>query len=180
MSEPNKAETPKESAKKADTPPVVKPAAPAAAEPLSAAAIVTALGADRWRQKEFENPGHCIYVPYGTSIDDVRAPSFWANVAGKLRPGNTVEVHWDDFGQFAEFYVRSAGRNWASVALLRHVELEAAAAPQAKEQYGVAYNGVVDKFRITRMSDNAVIKAGFASELQARSWLEEYRRKLAA
>lgn len=159
---------------KTEPPIAVKP------EPIGAAAIVTALGVDRWRQKEYENPGHCVYVPYGTTLDDVRAPSFWANVAGKLRPGNTVEVHWDDFGQFAEFYVRSAGRNWASVALLRHVELEAAAPPQAREQYGVAYNGVVDKFRITRMSDNAVIKTGFASELQARSWLEEYKRKLAA
>lgn len=158
----------------------VKPEVAMKGEPLSAAAIVSALGVDRWKQKEFENPGHCVYVQSDTKLEQVLAPSFWANVAGKLRPGNTIEVHWDDFSQFAELYVRSCGRNWASVGALRHVEVKASDVPQARDNYRVSYNGVVDKFRITRLSDNAVIRAGFASELQAQTWLEEYRRKLAA
>jgi hypothetical protein len=155
-----------------------KPPADLAEEPARPAPIP--LGEDRWKLKEHQNPGGWICVPHGTTVEDLHQPVFWANVARHLRPSGTVEVHWDDASQFAEFYVLSAGRNWASVSLLRHVKLEKPVLPQQAHQFGIAFNGPVDKFRVTRLTDGAVIRAGFASEADARKFLEEHLRKLAA
>lgn len=170
----------------------LKPAATNAPMPETAAAPktetaaevlglpVVPLSEDRWQLKEHRNPGHWICVAPGTKPDDLLQPAFWANVAKKLAPNTTVEVHWDDASQFAEVYVLASGRNWASVSLLRHQALAKPALPQSAAQYGVAFNGPVDKFRVTRLVDNAVIRAGFANEREARNWLDDYVRKVAA
>lgn len=163
--------------------PTSKPAKkPEAKEELPAeiARAVLALKEDRWQLKEHRNPGHWICVPAGVTIEDVLQPPFWANVARKLRSSTTIEVHWDDASQFAEVYCVSAGRNWASVSLLRHVKLERAILPQQASAYQITFNGPVDRFRIMRLSDNAVIRAGFQSEIEARQWLDQYLRNLQA
>lgn len=135
---------------------------------------------DRWKLKEHMNPGGWACVTHGCLPEDLLEPSAWANVARHLRAGMTVEVHWDDSSHFAEFYVLSAGRNWASVSLLRAHKLDRPKLPQQANQYDISYNGPVDKFRITRRNDGAVIRSGFASESEARKHLDEYVRKLAA
>jgi hypothetical protein len=141
---------------------------------------ITALGADRWQLLEHRNPGGWCCVPHGTTVEDLLAPAFWAHVARHLRPSTTLQVHWDDGTRFCELYVLAAGRNWASMSLLRDHELTKPHIPAKANSYDVSFNGPVDKFRVTRRPDNAVIQAGFDSELAARRWLEEYLRKLAA
>lgn len=161
-----------------DPAPAAKP--PEAAAPQTVAGIFRGLTEDRWQLKEHRNPGHWACVPYGTTIDQITEPKFWANVARHLRPNSTIEVHWDDSSQFAQFYVLSAGRNWASVSLLSHHKLDKPKMQQQASEYGVSYAGPVDRFRVTRLADNAVIRAGFPSEGEARKFLDEYLRKLAA
>lgn len=148
--------------------------------PPEIARAVLALKEDRWQLKEHRNPGHWICVPAGVTVEDLMQPAFWANVARKLKPSSTIEVHWDDASQFAEVYCVSAGRNWASVSLLRHQKLERAALPQQASQYAISFNGPIDKFRVARLNDNAVIRAGFGTEMEARQWLDQYLQRLAA
>jgi hypothetical protein len=138
------------------------------------------LSEDRWGLLESRNPGFWSCVPHAVTIDHLQEPSYWANVARHMRPCTTFQVHWDDSSQFAEFYCLAAGRNWASVSLLRHHKLDKPVIPQAANRYGVAFNGPVDKFRITRLNDGAVIRAGFPSETEARKFLDEYVRKLSS
>ena len=147
---------------------------------INAKRSIVALTEDRRQLKEHRNPGEWICVPASVTIEDLQEPAFWANVARFVKPSTTVEVHWDDASQFAELYVLSAGRNWASIAVLRHQKLAKRDLPQSGSRYQVSFNGPVDKYRITREPDNAVIKAGFASEIEARRFLDEYLRKMAA
>src|SRR6266436_5430193 len=115
----------------------------------------TPVGEDRWQLKEHRNPGHWICVQVGTTVEHLLEPAFWANVARHLVPRSTIEVHWDDASQFAALYVLDAGRNWASVDILRHnEELKRPMLKHPSEQYEVAFNGPVDKFRIMRQSDS--------------------------
>jgi hypothetical protein len=138
------------------------------------------LSFDRWQLKEHRNPGHWICVQAGVTIEQLLEPAFWANVARNLQPRSTVEVHWDDASQFAELYVLDAGRNWASVDVLRHhADLKRPNLKHLAEQYEVGFNGPVDRFRILRLSDREVIKAGFATEVDAHKFLADYKRKLA-
>jgi hypothetical protein len=138
------------------------------------------LGEDRWQLREHRNPGHWVCVPAGTTIEQLLEPAFWANVARHLQRSTTVEVHWDDASQFAELYVLDAGRNWASVDVLRHKKELKRPQLRSEEQFEVHFNGPVDKFRIVRISDRSVIKAGFATEVSALQFLADYKRKLAA
>ena len=154
---------------------------PEAAPPEAAAKAPVPFAANAWALKESANPGFYICVPAGTTVDDCLSPAVWANVAGKMRPYSTIEVHWADGGQFAEFYVESCGRNWAGVWLMRHhVRQTAVVRPIDRTELAVSFNGPVDKYRVTRLSDNAVLQAGFASSSEAQRWADEYRRKLAA
>lgn len=138
---------------------------------------VPPLTADRWKLKEHANPGHWLCVHQDVTVEDMLLPGFWANVAQHLRPASTVEVHWDDLSQFAEFYVKSSGRNWASVDLMRHIKIGAAVRPSTAHQYEVAFNGPVDKFRVMNITNRTVLKAGFASEADARKFLDEHLKK---
>jgi hypothetical protein len=171
MAEPNDSEKQKAGAK------------PPKNEEAEAAKLAPAvpLGETRWDLKEQRNPGYWICVPVGTTVEQLFEPQFWANVARHLRPSSTIEVHWDDASQFAELYVLDAGRNWASVDVLRHKkELKRPELKHLADEYDVGFNGPVERFRIVRRSDRAVIKSGFATEGEARQFLAEYKRKMAA
>jgi hypothetical protein len=155
-------------------PPPLPP--PLAEEPKR---TVKPLGIDAFGWKEHRNPGHWACVEFGTPLEDVLEPAFWANVASKMSCNHTIEVHWPDGNQYAELYVRACGRNWADVWLMRHCQADKAAyAPSKRNQLVVAWAGPVDKFRVTRTGDNAVIMAGFQSEADAHRWRDEYLRKL--
>ena len=157
---------------------VKKPEAVKEADAVHVAAVP--VGEDRWQLKEHRNPGHWVCVQSGVTVEQLLDPGFWANVARHLQARSTIEVHWDDASQFAELYVVDSGRNWASVAVLRHHKIRRPQLKQLAEHYEVAFNGPVDRFRILRLSDREVIKAGFATEAQAHLFLADYKRKLAA
>lgn len=177
MASNNKPASPDDAIAKAIAGDDKKPAA--AGDELELRAVVP-LAENRMRLKEFQNPGFWICVPVGTEVQDLLQPSLWANIARTLKPTSLVEVHWDDATWFAEVYVLSCGRNWASVSILRAHRLEKPSLPQEAARYGVSYNGPVDRFRVTRFGDGAVMQGGFSSELDARKWLAEYLTKLAA
>lgn len=171
------AEAEQKAAENDKKPPAGKPPKEAVAERVP----LPPLGFDRWQLREHRNPGHWVCVQVGTTIEDLLVPAYWANVARNLQPRTTIEVHWDDASQFAELYVLDAGRNWASVDVLRHKkELKRPVLAHLAEQYEISFNGPVDRYRIQRLSDRAVIKAGFATEAAAHQYLAEYKRKMAA
>ena len=133
---------------------------------------------DRFSLKESRNPGFHHTAPASVILEDLLQPAYWTNYAGRMQRNSTIEVHWDDSSQFAELYVLDVGRNWASVAPMRHVKLEAAAAAPKLDQFVVSYNGPVDRFRIVNVGTRTVLKAGFATEVDAQRFLAEHRKKL--
>lgn len=169
-----------------------KAAAPAAAKVETVAAAAPApltapiprhlvgLAFDRWALKEHRNPGNWVCVPVGTAVEDLLEPSFWANVARQLKPNSTIEVHWDDSSRYAELYVISAGRNWAAVTPMRVLELAKPKLPDQADKHRVEFAGPVDKHRVVRITDGAVLRAGFATEREAQTFLDGYLRSVAA
>jgi hypothetical protein len=149
------------------------------AEPGPAPArVLPSLTMDRFGLKESRNPGFWHGAPSEVIVEDLLQPSYWANFAGTLRRNATIEVHWDNSSQFAELYVLDLGRNWVSVALMRHVKLERAAAPPDIDKYVVGYNGAVDQWRIVNVVNRSVLRAGFATEQDAQRFLAEHKKKL--
>lgn len=128
-----------------------------------------------WRNVFASNPEE------GTTLDDMKAESYWAHVAKFLRPWDKIEVRAEDGTFYAEFIVRDSGRNWAKVELVKEhvfntagVEARAAADPE----YITKYAGPHAKYRVTRKSDKAVMRDGFASEAEGDQWIKEHIKSL--
>jgi hypothetical protein len=130
-------------------------------------------------EAEFSRRGYRAIVPGDTSIEDMVVPSYWAHVASRLRPGDMIEVLAEDNSFYAEFIVRSARRLDATVSLLRRVELEPAKLDASiTEGYEIKFRGSRSKWSILRGKD--VLRDGFETEAQARVYLDDHLKAMAA
>jgi len=111
--------------------------------------------------------------------EDMIQPMFWANEAGQLSVGSTVEVVAHDHSWFAEYYILSKGIDWAKLALMRWVVLEAKTANVVPKGYNVEYVNDELKWCATRLADQRRIISGQPSREAAIVWLDNHVRKAA-
>jgi hypothetical protein len=165
-------------AKAAAASPPKKPPAAAADE---APRRVAPLQVTRWQFGEFINARHSVSPASGTPFDDILRPEYWANIT-RLSAGDVIEVRPEDASYYAELYVLRRDRTSATVAVIREpVKLEAAYRPLPGElKFKVEFAGPLAKWRVLRMSDNSAIRDSFGSEIEARRWLTDYERMIAA
>ena len=142
------------------------------------------LAVSRCALLEHMDPGYSVCLERGTPYEAVWEPSFWANFAmwKKIQPGQTVHVSNDEQSFFAVLKVLDCGRNWAVMGQFHFVSRDAMvrARPPLKQRpkHIVQWAGPIDKFRVLREADNAVIKTGFDSELAATTYVADYERRL--
>ncbi len=105
---------------------------------------------------------HCV-PEHGTPFEALLAPGYWAHCSAKLAPGARIEVYAEDDSYFAELIVRDAGRRYAKVAVLRHINLdsvEVLEAETANGGYEVKFQGPHLKWCVIRLSDRSRIVEG--------------------
>lgn len=128
-----------------------------------------------WRNVFASNPEE------GTTLDDMKAESYWAHVAKFLRPWDKIEVRAENGSFYAEFIVRDSGRNWAKVELVFSHTFGTGGVEQrtpADPEYVSKYAGPHAKWRVTRKSDNATMRDGFAQQGDADQWIKEHIKSL--
>jgi len=156
-------------------------AKPGATEPVEEARRVVPLQVTRWQLGEFLNNRHSVSPASGTPFEDLLRPEFWANIT-RMAAGDIIEVRPEDQSYFAELYVLKRDRNSATVAVIREpVRLVAAYKPLPGEvNFDVEFAGSMAKWRVVRRSDKSVMRDKFNSEGEARKWLADYERMVAA
>jgi len=118
----------------------------------------------------------------GTNPKDMLEPGFWTHVASKLRRGDRIEAIDAEGVWFAEFYVKSANKVEAHVALMRECELSKPVAKIKVDEeapYIVKHYGG-GKFRVMRTEDKAVLKDDIKGKDVAEAWLDNYLKEIAA
>lgn len=110
----------------------------------------------------------------GTKVDDMLKPEYWAHVSRWLHISDRIEAVPEDGAFFAEFYVCDTGLNRASVVLLRKCNLQGEELPVIATDFEIKWRGQTMKHAVSRISDKATIKDGFASKTDAEIWLHEY------
>lgn len=134
------------------------------------------------------NPNHFDFAQYkrnewfgtavfGTTVEDLKKPEYWANVSAKFKPsgGDIIQIEMEDNSAFFEFYVRSAGTNWANVALIREVYFDNDIKPAIESPlYDIQYKGKLLKFCVVRKSDNELIFKTLETKEQAYNSLKDY------
>jgi hypothetical protein len=128
---------------------------------------------------EFARRSWRVNVPGETDLNDMLKPEYWGHVSAKLRTGDLIEAIAADNSFYAEFIVRWSRKLEAGVSLLRHIELEAPALDDnAIEGFEIKHRGSRSMWTILRGKD--VVKDKFETENQARAYLQDYVKGLAA
>lgn len=131
------------------------------------------------KSAEFVRQVWRIVVPAGTKVADMLKPAYWGHVAPQLRPGDLIESVTEDNSLFCEFLVRYSRRLEASVSLLREVQLvPPTITEQEVAEYQVVFRGARSKHTV--LKGQSVIKDGFDTDGQAKAWLTDYLKGLAA
>lgn len=126
-----------------------------------------------------------VEVPVGTTLEDLRKPIFWTNVAGDNFRGdyNMVDVFWEDMSQYARLWVTHYDNSFAATVLVVTAlaeQDEAAAAVEDKisaDGYTVKFSGKVTKWRIIRDTDQAVILENFATKEEAQAYIKDMKKR---
>lgn len=112
-----------------------------------------------------------------TPIAALLEQGFWAHVSAKLRMGDIIEVLPEDCSYFAKLLVRDAGKLYAKVAVIEHVELNKADEDIQVAGYEIKWRGPTHKFGVIRGKD--VLKDGFVDKAEAKAWIDETLLKAA-
>lgn len=152
-----------------------------------------ALSPNKLEQAEFHRIVFSVTPELGTTINQVLDPKYWVHVAAKLKPRCRIEVLAEDNSYFAELLVVASDKTWASVALLRYVDLSGKKAKQEPkkpaegitlDEFNTALHTVdfvvgSGKGRVILREGKVVVKDGFASKKEAAKWMVEHEAALA-
>lgn len=116
----------------------------------------------------------------GVTLEQVLEPSYWADVANRIKPLSRIEVIPDDMSYFAYLVVIDVARNAAKVAVIHHTELSEVESEPAPEQFTVKFHGPHKKFAVLRKEDSSLVKDGFATKELAIRYARQHAKAFSA
>jgi len=136
----------------------------------------------RMRLAEIERHDWVNNAEFGTTLDDVKEPGYWAHMAKQMTPYDHIECRVDDSTWLAHLLVLEVGRNWARVMVLNHWRLDGSDVAQTilQEQFRIDWKGPQHKFAVIRVRDNAMISKEHRTREQAQDALRNFERTLGA
>lgn len=115
-----------------------------------------------------------VEVNNDVTPEDLKRPAFWAHCANRFKHLAKVAVMPADGSFYAEMLVRDVGRAYAVCSLLSLTKFGADIKVPADADYDFKWAGPTAKFRVIRLSDNAVVSEGHADKMVAQVWLVEH------
>lgn len=107
-------------------------------------------------------------------VEHLTDPAYWRNLGHMLREWDRIEVRHCAGRWFAELMVRSAGRLYANVVVLRKTQFADAKVPDdiASSDYDVRFLRGKGHM-VVRKADKAIIKDGFKTVAEAAHWITD-------
>lgn len=121
-----------------------------------------------------------VTVPEGTTLDDVMQPTAWAHHTHLLRPDYEAVVKPADGAWRAHLEFRSVGKTAAAPTLLSFIEYDAAQDMMEESPYVAKYRGPSHRHCVVRRDSGAVEKTGFQTAEDARLWIANQAKAMAA
>ena len=123
-------------------------------------------------------------------IDDMLRPEYWTHVAGSTFRGelNYIHVLWKDKSRLAKLYVIDYNNLYASVKVVEYFDFRKPEAETAKEEskikeiekpaarFTVKWSGPNTKFKIIRVSDDAVMADNIKTKEEAEAQVEVFEK----
>jgi hypothetical protein len=124
-----------------------------------------------------------LRAEYGTALETLLLPDYWAHVAGHLKPFDRIEVIPEGGLNFAELIVLAVDEsgNTARVRPLRVSSLYDLKAEDLETgTHKVTYRGEIAKWGVQRKDDGAVMKDGFITPDDAVAFMKDHLKAFAA
>jgi hypothetical protein len=106
----------------------------------------------------------------GTPYELLFDKDYWAAMASKLRPFDRIEVLADDGSFWAELLVLMATKTQAAVMELRKIDISTKEVAQVEEKFAVKWRGPHRKWSVIRSADSSIVRSGFESADDARTF----------
>lgn len=128
-------------------------------------------------QSEMARNQWTVTPEFGTPVEALADPAYWAHVSSKLRRGDVITALAEDDVYFAEFLVLNAGKLFAKVVLIRKIEITPAQMFNADvpKGYEIKFRGP-KKWGVLRGKD--VLKEDMGKE-EAEAWLKDHLKAVA-
>jgi hypothetical protein len=117
-----------------------------------------------------------VVPPAGTTKEHILEPKFWANVARRMKMGDTLLVVPRDGTWYAQLVVWDAGQNWAHVSggIIDRPSFEAT--PGVESEFDIV-SDPVDGVCIKRKG-GGILKKNLPNHEDARRWLIDHQKAL--
>ena len=100
--------------------------------------------------------------------DDVLKYEYWKHYSRNFKPGDKVDLHWQDNSCYAEVVILHADQFGAKVYyVLGPVQMDNGAqekTPESSGEYAYEWAGPSHKYRIIRISDSEVVAKGLETK----------------
>lgn len=120
---------------------------------------------NRMKAAEFVRKVYHAEPSIDDTKEDILRPEYWLHMAPNMKPGDKIEMLWENGEQYAEALVLSATGKGASIGFtLEPMKLAIPEMPKTGSSlYDVKWAGRHAKHRIIRLSDNEIMRSGFDS-----------------
>jgi len=122
---------------------------------------------------------HNLTAPVGTMPEDLENPTFWVNVANRLRPGDEVRVVDDGYQWVSVVFIAFCNGLDVRAKILYGVDLdfEGELPDEVSSNYEVKLRGT-HRFCVIRKSDGEILQENIATKSAAEKWREDYLKAL--
>lgn len=131
----------------------------------------------RMRLAEYDRQEWVCNVEYGTDLEEILDPGYWAHMAAQLKPYDHIEARSEDGTWVADLMVLGCDRTWAKVALKQKYMLTTkdVSLTQA-HKHTVEWKGPQHRWGVVRTEDAVMVKSGFQDKTEAAAWMKEHEQ----
>lgn len=120
---------------------------------------------------------------FGTPLEAVLEPKYWAHCSSQLAPEDVITVMPEGAPYRAELLVLDAGTGFAKVVVINCIDLEkheVTGELPSTDDYDVRWTGRHTKWRVVRKSDKKVMVEDLKTKQDGYGWISNHKRAMAA
>lgn len=142
--------------------------------------LVQPLLQSSFKPREYAITDYAVFPVFGTTIEDLKDPIYWASVAQQLKPYDKLYVYPEGGSYYAELLVVAATARAAMVETITFLALDKKIDDFAADSdFTISYRNPNTQFVVIRKSDQTVLKDGLRSQEDAALWLAEHKKVIA-
>lgn len=129
---------------------------------------------NRLQREGFSYSRYSVVLPPDVDFETVMTPEYMAHVGAQLKPFDRICFIPENGSYLADVVVTAAGRGFAKMVLLSHLDLSGSQDIERSAITNVKHGGPRYKWMVVRASDGHTLTSGLDSEADALAYAKDY------